>query len=53
MKRNPALPESHATDQMRFQLSLIHLLYPTTGSSTQLNELECLMSAPVDAVRAR
>jgi hypothetical protein len=42
MTRNPSLPDSHPTEEVRFQLSLLHLLYPT-GSSPQVSELESLL----------
>ncbi len=50
MKRNPSAAESHAVDQVRFQLSLLHLLYSPTGSSTQVNELEDLISNPPSGI---
>jgi hypothetical protein len=45
MTRNPSVPDSHATEDVRFQLSLLHLLYPT-GSSPQVSELELLLGNP-------
>jgi len=45
MTRNPSVPDSHPTEEVRFQLSLLHLLYPT-GPSPQVSELETLLGNP-------
>lgn len=53
MTRTPSLPEFHAPDQVRFQLSLIHLLYPAAGLPPQVNELENLLGDSARAIPSR
>lgn len=53
MTRTPSLPEFHASDQVRFQLSLIHLLYPATGLPPQVNELESLLGDSARVIQPR
>jgi len=52
MNRNPSFPEAIAVDQLRFQLSLLQLLYPS-GSSPQVHELKYLLNTPIRAMQAR
>jgi hypothetical protein len=53
MDRNPAQALTIQPEDVRFQLSLLHLLYPTTASSKQLNELELLLHLPANLTPAR
>jgi hypothetical protein len=47
MNRNTFPADSHNTEEVRFQMSLLHLLFPETASSPQVRELEGLLNHPV------
>jgi hypothetical protein len=53
MDRNPAHAVAVQPEDVRFQLSLLHLLYPTAAPSKQLNELELLLHLPANLTSAR
>jgi hypothetical protein len=46
MKRNSPATESEQ-NEVRFQLSLLNLLYPSGASERQVTELEGLLNLPV------
>jgi hypothetical protein len=46
MNRNSFPADSRPTDEVRFQMSLLRLLYPGTASSTQVAEIEVLLPQP-------
>jgi hypothetical protein len=52
MNRNTSPADSYKNDEVRFQLSLLRLLYPDAASSAQVTEIEGLLKQPV-TVRAR
>lgn len=51
MQRNPAQAETLQRDEVRFQLSLLRLLYPTS-TPPQLAELERLLNPPANLAPA-
>jgi hypothetical protein len=53
MNRNTFPTDSHKTDEVRFQMSLLHLLFPETASSPQVRELEGLLNNSVTVSPAR
>ena len=46
MDRNPSPVEFPQPEDVRFQVSLLRLVYPNTASSPQLAELEGLLNPP-------
>ena len=53
MNRNSVPTDTHPTDEIRFQMSLLHLLYPGTASSTQVAEIEGLLQQPSTVAQAQ
>lgn len=53
MNRNTFPTESNRSDEVRFQMSLLHLLFPETASSMQVRELEGLLKQPAHSTPAR
>jgi hypothetical protein len=48
-----SFPAASPTDEVRFQMSLLHLLYPGAASSTQVAEIEGLLPEPGTMTQAR
>ena len=53
MNRNSFPADSNKTEEVRFQLSLLHLLYPSTAASAQVTEIEGLLKPPSGVAQAR
>jgi hypothetical protein len=52
MNRNSFPTDSRPTDKVRFQMSLLRLLYPAAASTTQVAEIEGLLSQPATVAQA-